>query len=113
MKKVVSLALVLVVWLTVAVVASLAQNTTGSIQGTVTDAKGGVVANATVTITNSDRNAVIRAVRTDDNGDYTAVLLPTGNYSVAAEVAGFKKVTQSGVVLNVNEKLRLNFTLEV
>jgi hypothetical protein len=53
MNKVVSVALVLAVLLTVGVVGSLAQNTTGSIQGTVTDSKGGVVANVTVTITNA------------------------------------------------------------
>jgi hypothetical protein len=77
------------------------------------DAKGGVVANVTVTITNADRNTVVRTVTTDGNGEYTAPLLPAGNYTITAEAAGFKKVTQSGIVLNVNDKERVNFALEV
>src|SRR5689334_21385455 len=90
-----------------------AQEVTGSISGTVTDSKGGVVPNAKVTITNTDQQVVVRTLTTDERGQYTAPLLPIGHYSVAVEIAGFKKLTQSGVVLNVNDKLAVNFTLEV
>jgi hypothetical protein len=90
-----------------------AQEITGSIVGTVTDSKGGVVPNAKVTITNTDQQVVVRTLTTDDHGQYVAPLLLLGHYSVTAEVAGFKKVTESGVVLNVNDKLAVNFTLEV
>src|SRR6266851_437456 len=90
-----------------------AQEVTGSIVGTVTDSKGGVVPNAKVTITNTDRQIVVRTLTTDDHGQYAAPLLPVGHYSVTVEIAGFKKVTQSGFVLNVSDKLAVNFTLEV
>ncbi len=90
-----------------------AQEITGSIVGTVSDSKGGVVPNARVTITNTDQQVVVRTLTTDDRGEYAAPLLPVGRYSVTAEIAGFKKVTQSGVVLNVNDKLAVNFNLEV
>src|SRR6266850_2340089 len=90
-----------------------AQEITGSIVGTVSDSKGGVVPNARVTITNTDQQVVVRTLKTDDRGEYAAPLLPVGRYSVTAEIAGFKKVTQSGVVLNVNDKLAVNFNLEV
>jgi hypothetical protein len=90
-----------------------AQEITGSIAGTVTDSKGGVVPNARITITNTDQQVVARTLTTDDHGQYVAPLLPVGQYSVTAEIAGFKKVKQSGVVLNVNDKLAVNFTLEV
>ncbi|HYT19858.1 MAG TPA: TonB-dependent receptor [Candidatus Polarisedimenticolia bacterium] len=90
-----------------------AQEVTGSILGTVTDSKGGVVPNAKVTITNTDRQVVVRTLTTDDRGQYVAPLLPIGQYSVTVEIAGFKKLTQSGVTLNVNDKLPLNFKLEV
>jgi len=90
-----------------------AQEITGSIVGTVTDSKGGVVPNAKVTITNTDQQVVVRTLTTDDRGEYAAPLLPVGRYSVTAEIAGFKKVTQSGVVLNVNDKLAVNFTMEI
>jgi hypothetical protein len=90
-----------------------AQEITGSIVGTVTDSKGGVVPNARVTITNTDQQVVVRTLTTDDHGQYAAPLLPVGHYSVTAEIAGFKKVTQSGIAVNVNDKLAVNFTLEV
>jgi len=47
-----------------------AQEITGSIAGTVKDSTGAVVPNATVTITNTDRNAVIRTVHTDSGGNF-------------------------------------------
>jgi hypothetical protein len=90
-----------------------AQEITGSIVGTVTDAKGGVVAGASITITNTDRQVVVRRLKTDDHGMYAAPLLPIGHYSVTVEAAGLRKVTESGVVLNVNDKLAVNFALEV
>jgi len=93
--------------------AAWAQEVTGSISGTVTDSKGGAVPNAKVTITNSDQQVVVRALTTDERGQYVAPLLPVGHYSVSVEMAGFKKIKQSGFVLNVSDKLAVNFTLEV
>jgi hypothetical protein len=90
-----------------------AQDITGTILGTVSDARGGVVPNVTITITNSDRKVVVRTVTTDDRGEYVAPLLPVGHYEVTAEVSGFKKANQMGLVLNVNDKLAVNFVLEV
>ncbi len=93
--------------------AAWAQEVTGSIAGTVSDSKGGVVPNAKVVITNSDRQVVLRSLTTDERGQFVAPLLPIGQYSVTVESAGFKKFIQSGVELNVNDKLALNFKLEV
>jgi Carboxypeptidase regulatory-like domain len=93
--------------------AAWAQEVTGSISGTVTDSKGGAVPDAKVTITNSDQQVVARTLTTDGNGQYAAPLLPVGHYSVSVEIAGFKKIKQSGFVLNVSDKLAVNFTLEV
>jgi hypothetical protein len=90
-----------------------AQNTTGTIEGTVSDSKGGVVPNAKVTLTNADQQIVVRTVITDEHGQYVAPLLPIGNYIVTVEIAGFKKITQTGVALNVSDKLAINFSLEV
>src|SRR5256886_16597934 len=90
-----------------------AQEVTGSILGTVTDSKGGVVPNAKVTKTNTDQHVVVRPVTTDEPGQYAAPLLPVGHHSVTVEIAGFKRVTHSGLVLNVSDKLSVNFTLEV
>jgi hypothetical protein len=108
-----SLALYVLLVLCISAAVVSAQEITGSIVGTVTDSKGGVVPNAKVTITNSDQQVVVRTLTTDQHGEYAAPLLPVGRYSVTAEIAGFKKLTQSGVLLNVNDKLAVNFSLEV
>ena len=91
----------------------LAQEVTGSISGTVTDNSGAVVPNATVTITNTDTTVVARTLKTDSSGNYTAPLLPLGNYSVAITAAGFKKIVRTGIVLNVGSKSTQSFSLEI
>lgn len=93
--------------------ASYSQNVTGTILGTVADSKGDAVANATVTITNTDQNIAVRTVTTDQQGQYVVPLLPVGRYNVTAEATGFKKAIQAGIVLNVNDKVAVNLTLEV
>jgi hypothetical protein len=64
-----------------------AQDISATIGGTVLDASGGGVPNAKVTITNTDRNQVVREVSTETAGTYSAPLLPVGNYSIKVEVA--------------------------
>lgn len=93
--------------------ASFSQNVTGTILGTVTDSKGDAVANATVSITNTDQNIAVRTVTTDQQGQYVVPLLPVGRYRVTAEAIGFKKAIQAGIVLNVNDKVAVNLALEV
>ena len=66
-----------------------AQSVSGTILGTVTDPTGAVIANAKVTIVN-EGTGLTRTVTTDANGEYTAPSLPTGRYTVMAEITGFK-----------------------
>jgi hypothetical protein len=91
----------------------MAQNITGSIAGTVTDPSGAVVSNATVTITNTDTNVMVRTVKTDAAGGYSAPLLPIGHYVVTVEAPGFAKYSERGIELNVNEKLTVNARMKV
>ncbi len=93
--------------------ACFGQNVTGTISGTVFDSRGAVVPNVKVTVTNLDQNVAVRRITTDDRGEYVGASLPIGRYSVAAEIASFKRVVHSGLVLNVGDKLAVNFTLEV
>jgi hypothetical protein len=93
--------------------ACFGQNITGTISGTVSDSKGGVVPNVKISVTNADQQVVVRTLTTDERGEYSAPLLPVGRYEVTAEASGFKKVIHSGLVLNVDDKLAVNFTLEV
>ena len=100
--------------LAMAVAACLAaQDISATIGGTVLDASGGGVANAKVTITNTDRNQVVRELTTETAGTYSAPLLPIGNYSIKVEAKGFKTETRTGIVLNAKDSLKINIELQV
>jgi hypothetical protein len=90
---------------------AFSQVTTGSIIGTVTDANG-IVPGATVTIREVGKNTVTTAT-TDATGTYTAPFLVPGTYTVQVQVQGFKEWTREGIVLQVNQRARVDVTLEV
>ncbi len=81
----------------------MAQDTTGSIVGTVHDANGAAVPNANVTITNSDTKLVTRTVMSNSDGEFSAPLLPVASYDITVEAPNFKKSVTTKVKLNVNE----------
>src|SRR5262249_57749172 len=85
---------------------------TGALTGTVTDATGGVVSGATVTLTSTETNQT-RAVTTGVDGIYKFSLLPPGTYRVRFSATGFKTAEVSSVVVNVTETPVLDRTLEV
>lgn len=89
-----------------------AQEITGAIVGTVRDTTGAVVAGATVTITDTDKQAVVRTLTTDENGAFSAPFLPVGNYEVTVEAPNFKKYVESKIKLDVNQRRTLDVTLE-
>lgn len=62
-------------------VCALAQDVTGTIVGSVLDASGAAIPRAKVVITNTERNAVVRATETDGDGNYAAPQLPVGTYA--------------------------------
>src|SRR6185437_4686582 len=70
--------------------ASAQSATTGSISGTVTDSTASVIKGATVTLTNTNRNEVVRTLTTNSAGYYTATYLPLGNYAIKITSPGFK-----------------------
>jgi hypothetical protein len=92
---------------------AFAQEVTGTISGIVKDASGAVIPNAKVTITNTDKNAVIRDMTTDSNGSYLAPLLPIGRYSITIEAAGFKSTARKDILLYASSKLSQDFQLVV
>ena len=93
--------------------AGVAQDIIGSIVGTATDSTGSGVPGTVVTLTNSDRNAVIRVTKADTHGYYSAPLLPIGHYAITFEAQGFKKATVKNIELNVNDQLTVNGKMEV
>src|SRR5450756_1481464 len=91
----------------------LAQDISGTIGGTILDPSGATVPNAKVSITNADRNQVVRTITTDPTGTYSAPLIPVGTYEVKVEVKGFKTETRTAIAVNVNDDLKINIILQV
>lgn len=88
-----------------------AQETTGSISGTVTDPSGAAIKGATVTLTNTDRGQDVRVLTTGPSGFYTGRSLPLGTYNVKITDAGFKTETVKSLVLHANDALTVNKAL--
>ena len=88
------------------------QSTQAQITGTVTDPTGAAVPAAKVTLANL-ATQVVYLGETNELGIYRFQNLPPGEYRVEVEAAGFKKVTQSPVVLLVGDVRPLDVRLEV
>src|SRR6266498_1943046 len=93
-------------------VGARAQVTTGSILGTVRDNSGAAVKGARVVVTDVARSATSNYT-TDEEGNYNAPFLIPGTYSVAVEAQGFKKSVTNNVVVQIDQKARIDFALEV
>jgi hypothetical protein len=92
---------------------SQAQEVTGSIVGNVVDSSGSPIPGSKVTVTSTDRRAVVRSIDTNSDGEFVATLLPIGNYSLEAAKPGFKVAVEKGIELHVNDKLTFRLKLEV
>ena len=89
-----------------------AQQTTGSIVGTVKDQSGAVVSTATVKATNLE-TGFSRAVPTNELGQYRIDYLPIGKYTVAADAASFKHFVQENIELNIDQTLTVEIALAI
>ena len=91
---------------------SHAQTVTGAILGTVLDSAGGAVSQARVLIA-EENTGHKRELTTDNQGAYLATFLAVGTYTVTVEKSGFRKVVFPGTVLQVDQQIRLDVSLEV
>ncbi len=89
-----------------------AQVTTGTILGTVTDNSGATVAGAQVVVRDIGKGTEQRYI-TDATGSYSAPYLVPGTYRVSVEKTGFKRETSADTLLDVDQKARVDFTLEI
>ena len=89
-----------------------AQIDTASIVGIVVDQSGAVLPGVTVTAT-QEATGVAAAAVTNASGQYVFPALKVGSYTVAAELAGFKRALQREVVLQVQARAEVNFQLAV
>ena len=85
--------------------------TQGSIQGAVLDQSGGAVAGATVTVIDVARG-VTRTLMTDAAGQYVAINLTPGTYTVRAETQGFRPIEHSGVLVEVGQSVRVDLVVQ-
>ena len=85
---------------------------TATLQGTVTDAKGAVIPNATVTVKNKS-TSFERTAQTDSDGNYQVAALPVGNYTIEVKVQGFKTQVADQVTVEVAKTVTQNFQLDV
>lgn len=90
----------------------LAQQDTGMITGQVVDSSGSAVPSATVALVNSATN-VKTTVNTNSDGLFVATPMRIGVYSISVEARGFKKSVRDNVGLRVQDRLRVDFQLEV
>ncbi|MFZ0762254.1 MAG: carboxypeptidase regulatory-like domain-containing protein [Candidatus Sulfotelmatobacter sp.] len=89
-----------------------AQAANGRILGRVSDPTGAVLAAAKVTLLNQ-ATGISRDAQTNGSGDYTFVEVVPGTYTVQFELTGFKKNVQKGVIVDVNQVVTLNSTLQI
>jgi len=94
------------------VVFAQTQSTTGTIQGTVTDANGANVPGASVEIKNLETN-VSTTVTSDEDGRFVALALRPGNYSVTVSKQGFATAVVEKTELTVGQALNLPIAMKV
>jgi hypothetical protein len=91
---------------------AFSQSTSGRIVGRTADPTGAVLAGVKITLVNEATGAN-RSTQSNTNGDYNFVEVVPGSYRVEYELTGFKKNIQTGVLVDVNQVVTLNSTLQV
>jgi hypothetical protein len=90
---------------------ALAQSSTGTLSGKVTDQTGAVIPQATVTV--SAAGGKHATATTDQLGGYQIQALPAGSYSVAATAKGFANFSKSNVAIADGQTQTLDVTLQI
>jgi Carboxypeptidase regulatory-like domain len=80
---------------------SVAQQTTGDIDGTVTDQSGAVLPDCSLTLRDQAKGAV-RKTTSNAQGNFTFQKVEIGNYTLTATKEGFKTISQKDLEVHVN-----------
>ena len=95
-----------------AAISGNAQSTGGRVRGTVTDSSGSAITGARLLLTN-EANGTQRDTQTGSNGEYIFLEVPVGTYQLESNQQGFKKYLHKGLVVNLNEVVSLDISLQV
>ena len=91
---------------------ALAQQTNGNITGRIVDDQGAAIPGTTVTGRNTETGFVRTSV-SDGEGVFRLSALPVGTYDITAELQGFSRVENKGIVISVGQTLDLTVTLKI
>ena len=89
-----------------------AQVTTGTIVGVAADPSGAVIPNAAITVTHLGTKDT-RRTQTNERGEFNVPLVRIGEHSITAEKQGFRTQTQTGITLQVDQTVRVEFVLQI
>ncbi|MCZ2150839.1 MAG: TonB-dependent receptor [Bryobacterales bacterium] len=89
-----------------------AQTTSTQILGTITDSTGAAVPGVSIQVRRVETGET-RGFRTDDTGNYIIPSLEIGEYEITAEATGFQREVRKGIILELNQKARIDFQLKV
>lgn len=106
------ISLVGILQLVLAIAPTMAQTSTSSISGVISDPSGSVIPNARVKATH-ELTGVSQEQTTTEAGFYSFPSLPVGPYSIAVEMRGFKSVITKGNLLQVGSPISVNLTLQL
>ncbi len=90
----------------------MAQVASAELSGNILDTSGASVPGAKVTATNT-ATSIAHTAESDKSGGYFIAPLAPGPYTVTVEAAGFRKLVQSGVVLEINQQAHLDLTVQL
>ena len=89
-----------------------AQQTLGGITGEVTDASGGVIPRATISLTH-EQTSITRTTKTNDQGAYTFVNLPIGTYTLTYTADGYEAQKTPHITVQADRTATLNVSLKI
>jgi hypothetical protein len=95
-----------------AISSAIGQTISGDLVGTITDAMGGTVANAKLTVTN-EATGTAGSAATNNSGEYRFGNLLVGNYSLKVEAAGFAGAEVKAISVELNKTATQNVVLKV
>jgi len=96
----------------ISAIAARAQYEDGSLTGSIHDATGAAVANASVTVTNVNTGIVVKTAA-NGSGDYNLPSLRIGVYNIEASAPGFAASAAKNITISVGGRQRIDLTLKV